>query len=307
MRLCAVSVDLDEVDLYHVIHGLNKPPPEQAPVHDLAVDRYLLLARELHIPLTFFVVGCNLERPSAAERLARAAADGHELACHTFSHPYDLVRLAPERIRSEVVDGRKRIEEVSGSRVGGFRAPGYAISDALLDLLEREGFSYDSSVFPSPYYYLSKFAVLAVMHAWGKPSGSMLDGPASLLAPTRPYRTGRPFHRPGRGLLELPLQVTPRLRLPVIGTSLLLGGSRVASWLVGELRGEPFVNLELHGVDLLDAADGLAELARYQPDLRTPVGRKRATLTAFLKGLQSAGFRFVTLGTAAAEFNAALP
>jgi hypothetical protein len=63
--------------------------------------------------------------------------------------------------------------------------------------------------------------------------------------------------------------------------------------------GEPLVNLELHGIDVLDAADGLEALRPHQPDVRVPRERKLAALSAAFAELGAAGYAFVTLREAA--------
>ncbi len=67
---------------------------------------------------------------------------------------------------------------------------------------------------------------------------------------------------------------------------------------------KPLVNLELHGIDVLDAHDGLADLAPTQRDLAVPVATKRAVLRAIVEDLRAAGYTFVTLDAAAEAFSA---
>ena len=117
-----------------------------------------------------------------------------------------------------------------------------------------------------------------------------------LSAPTRPYRIGRPYTRAGDGLWEIPIQVTRGPRLPYIGTGLILAGKLGARALTELVVGEPFVNLELHGVDFLGAEDGLEALLGYQPDVRVRAREKRAVLASVVGRLRSAGYRFVRLG-----------
>lgn len=67
--------------------------------------------------------------------------------------------------------------------------------------------------------------------------------------------------------------------------------------------GQPFVNLELHHMNSLDAADlGGHPLTRLQPELRAPLGERADRLTAFVESLKSRRFAFVTLAEAAARF-----
>lgn len=305
VRLCAVSVDLDEIPNYYGIHGLGEPAgPERSLVYDVALQRLGNFATELAIPLTLFAIGSDLARPEAAEALADAHARGFEIANHSLDHRYDLVRLGKVEVRRQIAEGARAIERATGTAPVGFRAPGYTITDEVFDVLADLEVLYDSSVFPCPAYWAAKTAAIALIAARGRRSRSIVDTPVVLTAPTRPYRVGRPYWRRGRGLLELPVQVTRGARLPFIGTYVTLGGPRVARLLARMCVGEPLVNLELHGIDVLDAADGLEALRPHQPDVRVPVARKLDALRASVGVLRDAGYEFTTLAEAARRFEA---
>ncbi len=302
MRLCAISVDLDEIPNYFGIHGLPEPEgPERHLVYDVAVDRLSALAAELGVPLTLFAIGADLARPEAAARLRAAREGGFEIANHTLDHRYDLVRLGRGEIRRQIEAGADAIERATGARPVGFRAPGYTITDEVFDILSALGAAYDSSVFPCPAYWAAKAAAIGLHALRGRTSRSIVDTPAVLTAPTRPYRVGRPYTRRGDGLVELPVQVTRGARLPLIGTSVTLWGPGVARGLARMCVGEPLVNLELHGIDVLDAADGLEALRPFQPDVRVPTPRKLDALRAVVQVLRDAGYAFTTLADAAAR------
>jgi hypothetical protein len=66
--------------------------------------------------------------------------------------------------------------------------------------------------------------------------------------------------------------------------------------------GEPLVNLELHGIDVLDERDGLEALAPHQPDVRVVRERKLAALRTVIEVLKAEGYTFTTLRAAAAQF-----
>ena len=299
-RLCSLSVDLDEVHHYRAIHGLSAPASASAhPVYDIAIPRFEAWASAAGLELTFFAVGADTARPESAQALSRLARAGHEIGNHSLEHRYDLTLLSQQEMRRQVQASAAAIEAATGVAPRGFRAPGYLMNDRLADVLRESGVDYDSSVFPCPVYYTAKAGILGVQRLLGRVSESVLDSPAVLLAPRTPYRLGRPYYRRGDGLLELPIQVTPRLGLPVIGTALTLAGPTLASWLVRQVASKSFVNLELHGIDLLDTQDGLEGLARYQPDLRLPVAGKQAVLNAVVEVLRARGFRFVRLDQAA--------
>jgi len=301
-KLCAISVDLDEIPFYHQIHGLPEPEgPSETAVYDIALDRLEAFARDHRLPLTLFAIGQNLSRASAAERLKRMASLGHEIGNHSYGHRYDLTRLPREVMRCEVERGVEAIEQATGVRPTGFRAPGYTVSDQLFAVLDEAGVRYDSSVFPCPAYWSAKAAAIGLIGLRGRSSHSVIDPPNVLRAPTRPYRIGRPYWKRGRGLVELPIQVTRGARLPFIGTSLTLAGPTGARLLAKMCVGEPLVNLELHGIDVLDEADGLAALTKHQPDVRVPHARKLEALAAAVDVLAKAGYSFVRLDEAAAQ------
>jgi peptidoglycan/xylan/chitin deacetylase (PgdA/CDA1 family) len=300
MRLCAVSVDLDEIPNYFGIHGLPEPTgPERSLVYDVAIDRLREVAASVSIPLTLFAIGSDLARAQAAEKLRALCDRGVEIANHTLDHRYDLVRLGRAEIRRQIHEGAGAIERATGTRPVGFRAPGYTITDEVFDVLAEIGVAYDSSVFPCPAYWAAKTAAISLIGLRGRTSRSVVDAPTVLMAPTRPYRVGRPYWRRGGGLLELPVQVTVGARLPFIGTYVTLGGPRVARLLARMCVGEPLVNFELHGIDFLDAADGLESLRPHQHDVRVPKERKLEALGAAIEELRRAGYAFVTLREAA--------
>ena len=103
-------------------------------------------------------------------------------------------------------------------------------------------------------------------------------------------------------MLELPIQVVRKSRLPFIGTSLALAGPTRSCWLAAGVVGEPLVNIELHGVDLLDESDGLAALVPHQPDLKIPYQQKFETFCAVGEVLKARGHRCVRLDEAAEHF-----
>jgi polysaccharide deacetylase family protein (PEP-CTERM system associated) len=93
---------------------------------------------------TFFVLGWVARRYPALVR--RIVAEGNEVASHTDLH-HRLNLLPGDRVARDLADARDAIEQVTGSRVLGIRAPNFSISDAVLDHLAEAGYWYDSSYF----------------------------------------------------------------------------------------------------------------------------------------------------------------
>ena len=104
------------------------------------------------VKATFFVLGWQAEQtPHIVPRLAKL---GHEIASHGWSHRF-VYQQGPEQFRAELRRSLRVLEEQSGNRVVGYRAPFFSITaDALwaLDILLEEGIAYDSSVFPTLNY-----------------------------------------------------------------------------------------------------------------------------------------------------------
>jgi peptidoglycan/xylan/chitin deacetylase (PgdA/CDA1 family) len=302
-RLLCVSVDLDGLECYHAIHGLPAVGGPQADLHvTVGLARLVELFDELGIRATLFVVGRDLLRDGCARVVSEAAAAGHEIANHTYSHPYDFSRLGGERSAREVELCAEQIRRVTARPPAGFRAPGYHIDDGVARILAEAGYLYDASLLPSPVYYAAKLAVMAAMRLTGRTSRAIAGGPGMTLAPNRPYRMGATYWLPGRGLVELPCTVVPGVRVPFIGTALAMMGERRALAAARVVSLKRFVGLELHAIDVMEAADlGGSELPRHQPDLRIALSRKRGTIRAVLRALLRSGFRAVTLERAARD------
>ena len=302
MRLASISVDLDEIPNYFEIHGLDAPQgPESTLVYDVALARLRAMAESGGFPLTLFTIGQDLAREEARVGLQAAHAEGHEIANHSLDHRYDLVRLPREEILRQIDEGARLIEDAVGARPVGFRAPGYTITDDVFDVLTELDVAYDASVFPCPAYYAAKTAAIAGIALRGRTSRSIVDTPKVLLAPTQPYRIGRPYWTRGEGLLEIPVQVTRGARLPFIGTSVTMAGASRARLLAKMCVGDPVVNLELHGIDVLDAEDGLEALRPHQVDVRVAHGKKLDAILAVVEVLRDEGYSFVTMQEAASQ------
>lgn len=110
------------------------------------------LLEEAGVRATFFVLGYQAER--TPEVVRDLVTRGHEIASHGYTHRF-VYRQKPEEFRRELKRARDVLEQLSGQRVIGYRAPFFSITaDALwaLDILAEEGYLYDSSVFPTFNY-----------------------------------------------------------------------------------------------------------------------------------------------------------
>ena len=97
---------------------------------------------------TFFVLGWVAERhPGLIKQIAEC---GHEIASHGYGHEL-VTAQTPELFRADVRKAKQILEDLTGSPVQGYRAPGFTITRETLwalPILAEEGHTYDSSVVP---------------------------------------------------------------------------------------------------------------------------------------------------------------
>ncbi len=278
-----VSVDLDDIGCYHAIHGLAEPQPTQLGMAlQRWLPRFLELFEQVGARATFFVVGHELARDlegggQGAALLRRAVEQGHELGNHSFAHAYDLVRWSATRQREDLQACDQLLRQL-GPPPQGFRAPGYSHDAQLLSQVAALGYDYDSSSLPSPPYYAAKVAVMGAMAVVGRRSSSLAGYAGSFLG------TRHPHHRADVDLVELPMSVSPVLRVPLIGTSLLASPAPMAAALRRTARAAEHLHLELHAIDLACSdRDPLAAAIRArQPELRVPFSTRSQRLRELL-------------------------
>jgi polysaccharide deacetylase family protein (PEP-CTERM system associated) len=97
---------------------------------------------------TFFFVGrLAKDTPGIIKEAAKA---GHEIGCHSYAH-IRIFGIDKNEFRQKLSAAKKQLEDVSGQRVYGFRAPDFSITEKtiwVLDILKELGFVYDSSIYP---------------------------------------------------------------------------------------------------------------------------------------------------------------
>ena len=112
------------------------------------VERLLALFERRGARATFFTLGWMAQRyPSMVRAIVRA---GHEVASHGSAHRR-ASEQSPAEFREDVDSARKKLEDVSGTVVRGYRAPSFSIGHGNLwafDCLAESGYLYSSSIYP---------------------------------------------------------------------------------------------------------------------------------------------------------------
>src|SRR6266568_827773 len=148
---CIFSVDVE--DWFHILDVPAAPEIDswsRLPSRVEANFRHLLdLFSEQGKQVTCFFVGWIAERFPHLVR--EAVARGHEIASHGYAHRLAYSMTAKE-FRADALRSRLLLEDISGSPVIGYRAPGFSSTEAIpwfFPELCAAGYLYDSSVFPA--------------------------------------------------------------------------------------------------------------------------------------------------------------
>jgi polysaccharide deacetylase family protein (PEP-CTERM system associated) len=120
---------------------------------DLEIEENLNVTLELlhehGVTATFFFLGrIAISAPRLVKRVLEA---GHEIGCHSLNH-LRITGQSRDEFRRDLHVAKSSLEDASGARVIGFRAPDFSIGDGNLwafDELLEAGFRYDSSVVPT--------------------------------------------------------------------------------------------------------------------------------------------------------------
>jgi len=146
------------------------------------VNILLDLFSENKIRATFFILG---EIASAYPSLVRTIASyGHEIGIHGYYHD-QFFKFTPDQAREDIYRAKALIEDVTGERIYGFRAPAFSIVENTswgLDVISELGFKYDSSIVPAKgsRYGWPRFSK-EIHRLELKSGGSLIEVPLSVI------------------------------------------------------------------------------------------------------------------------------
>ena len=146
----ALTIDFE--DWYQ---GLEIPPADWGGFESRIVPagrRLLEILSDANVHATFFVLGAVAERhPEIVREIADA---GHEIGTHGYSHTL-IYTQTPEVFREEMKRAVGAVEQITGRKILGHRAPFFSITKKslwALDILGELGMRYDTSIFPVANY-----------------------------------------------------------------------------------------------------------------------------------------------------------
>ncbi|MGN6819703.1 MAG: XrtA system polysaccharide deacetylase [Sphingomonas sp.] len=115
---------------------------------DYNTGKVLDLFGETGVKATFFTLGWVAERHPALIR--RIVGEGHEIASHGWDHDR-VFTMTADAFRADLKRARIALEDASGQKVTGYRAPSFSIDQRTPwahQVLAEEGYAYSSSVAP---------------------------------------------------------------------------------------------------------------------------------------------------------------
>ena len=204
----ALTIDVED--------GLSLAMRDVFGKHKPQTDRVYRTTREIlnvmaerGVKGTFFTLGMVAkDYPQLIREIVR---EGHELAVHGYSH-YRVFNLTKQEFFNELRRAKNILEEVSGEKIIGHRAPAFSISKHTpwaFEVLAELGFEYDSSVMPiaSEYHGIKGFPKSMAEIVTSK--GGLIEFP---ITTTMMFRKAIPFSG-GTYLRLLPLKFLENLFL----------------------------------------------------------------------------------------------
>lgn len=142
------------------------------------LERILELFAEHEVCGTFFTLGWVAQK--YPELIRRVADAGHEIASHGMEHTR-VWQQDGQTFLEDASSAKKILEDVSGTRVVGYRAASWSIDGRTPwahDVLEQAGYKYSSSIYPIKHDH---FGVPdAPTGPYFPGSGDLLEVPASV-------------------------------------------------------------------------------------------------------------------------------
>lgn len=211
---CLFTVDVE--DWFHIPgspKGQNVTEWKTFPSHVSKNFRTMLkIFAAKQVRVTCFFLGWVAEH--FPELVQEAMNDGHEIACHSYSHGL-VYEMTPEEFLEDICKAKHIIEDITGSPVVGYRAPCFSVTEEtpwFFDKLCQAGYQFDSSVFPAAH----RFGGLRTDN-WNPSEIDTASGRISEFPITVARAMGRPMCFFGGGYLRLfPYSVIKKMGMQVL-------------------------------------------------------------------------------------------
>lgn len=270
-----VHVDVDspiKLMEFYQIRGIKFDTIDLESFYETSWDRALQFFEKHNVKATFFVVGDELENSAVIKKIVLKAHNaGHEIENHTYSHPFGLATLSDDEIVNEIIKCNEIIKQVTGRPPIGFRSPGYSINSKIINLLEGNGFKYDSSGFWSIMNPILKISHKLIFKNGLKNKGF---GYVTRKLGQKPYSPDannwllKSNHK--RKFWELPLPRTRVLGLPFYNNFNLWTPTLYTN-IISKFISKPYIVYLFHIIEFMDLDDSIPHKLKVHPNLKTPL------------------------------------
>lgn len=281
-----IHVDVDDLWAIAECYGYEVAEQWAHHVSRDALPRFQKLFHEQGLDATFFLVGRDLESQPYVEQIRDLLQAGHRIANHSYSHSLRFRALPRVEMSNEIDRCHALAQSTLNVELKGFRAPGYAWSRQLAELLEERGYAYDASLMPGPYGAVFRW-MDGRMQRVGRHGLAAAKTQYPLLADT--WNSLYPSPVGSSRLVELPSATAPLLRLPFqAGVCMSLG------WPYFRACFEPYrwnqalpVVFLFHAADLANFSEVPYDLFRRSSFFNKPVKDRVALARRFLETIQT--------------------
>ena len=149
-KLFAINLNFDSLG---EAYGWPKDFVEDA-AFTRGVDRILNLSEKFNIPVTFFIVGKDLENKKNYEIIRNISNNENiEIANHSYNHLFNFGSRSDQIIYDEIYKSHELIFKCTGKEAKGFISPTWSVSKNVIKNLIKLNYTYDTSFFQSIYLY----------------------------------------------------------------------------------------------------------------------------------------------------------
>jgi len=215
--------------------------------YEVSLVRILDILNLYDIKGTFFIIGKDLLTYDCENFCKLVVSSGHSIGNHTYSHYSNYGKLNQEERDTEILKCHEIIVNKLGVQPKAFRAPGYSNKPGDWVILNKLGYTYDSSTLPGPTTLIIKLLTQFNEYYKNKELNVINNLVASTKIRKLKFQTDNYFY-------TVPIGVLPFIRLPIHSSFLFLFGVtylKISFMLIKFLNKTHNIIL-LHGIDLTD-------------------------------------------------------
>jgi len=230
------------------------------------IDRIIGVAKKFDVPVTFFIVGKDLENKNNFEIIKKLADNSNvEIANHSYNHLFNFGAQDKYTIYDEIYKSHEIIYKCTGIECKGFISPTWSVSKNVIRTLIDLKYEYDTSYFQSLSIIPAVLKIFLSHILQGKFSKSFQilnrrDYLLSLKRKTEPFfldsNLSISSKKKSNTILEIPMPTIDRFHPPVWHTiGYIFGWKYLKKNLLKVLENQkPFFYL-IHPADILDIND----------------------------------------------------